>query len=85
MTTEEKIQEHDLKLERLTIQINRLVSDAESEKELRKERNRTKDERDRKIEIDVDRITQIIGVIKWIAAAVGLLIVNAIYQWFVHK
>lgn len=39
-----------MKLQKLELQINRLVSDAESEKEFRKQRNREIEERLRKLE-----------------------------------
>lgn len=49
MSTEtEKIH---IQLTKITEQINRLVSDAESEKETKKERNRTMDERLAKLEV----------------------------------
>lgn len=46
----DKIQEIFLKLERIELQVGRLVSDAESEKELRKDRNKETDRRLSEIE-----------------------------------
>ncbi len=68
-----------MKLQNLELQINRLVSDAESEKEFRKQRNREIEERLRKLEEWKSEIhgkivvsVSIVGVI--VAALVSLII-----------
>lgn len=67
-----------MKLQKLELQINRLVSDAESEKEFRKQRNREIEERLRKLEEWKSELTGKLVVIGILGTILASIIVKVI-------
>ena len=69
--SEHEIQSILIQLESIRVQLNRLVADAESEKDLRKERNRIIDNRLKELEDDKLKRDTTLGNIKWLWLAIG--------------
>lgn len=69
--SEHEIQSILIQLESIRVQLNRLVADAESEKDLRKERNRVIDNRLKELEDDKLKRDTTLGNIKWLWLAIG--------------
>lgn len=72
-------QEILMKLQAMEFQINRLVSDAESEKEFRKQRNREIEERLRKIEEWKSELTGklvVIGILSTVLASIVVKVIT---------